>query len=180
MTRRGIEWLSSAADNPDKCRSQWASDPRHPYALPTGRLFDVVVVGQRLGMETFDQLLRHDMPLGPVAVDQAAKKISFFLEPELRRRFTNYLDAETADPPHHTYLDEGSVVVAPGPMPLSSDRYQWLRAPARPLTGHHLRAAGLAVMLVAAAALIERVDKYDEDCSAAAVDPLPKAASHEH
>ncbi|MGW7008168.1 bifunctional DNA primase/polymerase [Streptomyces sp. NPDC054933] len=162
MTRRGIQWLSAAAEDPELCRARWADDPRQPYTLPTGRLFDVVVINQRVGMETFDQLARRGMPTGPVLIDYASKEMGFVLTSRSRDRFERALARETDDVPEYRYLDEGSFVVAPGPMPLSGDRHQWLSAPIGRPVASPLRTIALAVMFVAAAALIARVDQYGE------------------
>lgn len=73
MTKRGMQWLSAVSGDPELCRKHWADDPRRPYALPTGVAFDVVVIEQRLGVETFDQLERRgrlsgrSWPTGPRA-----------------------------------------------------------------------------------------------------------------
>ncbi len=158
-----MRWLSAVADDPEVCRARWADDPRHPYMLPTGLLFDVVVIGERVGMETFDQLQRREMPLGPALTDRRSRQVGFFLPSRSRERFARFLAREAENPPpEYRYLDKGSFVVVPGPMPMASDRYQWLRAPARRPEASPLRTAALAVMLVAAAALIERADRYGE------------------
>ncbi|MGW1802472.1 bifunctional DNA primase/polymerase [Streptomyces sp. NPDC001984] len=162
MTTRGIEWLSAAADDPAGCRAAWADDPRMPYALSAGRFFDVVTVEQRVGMETFDQLLRRGLPIGPVELDHKAQRVGFFLGSRSQETFTHYLMREEGTPPAYRYLAHGSVVVVPGPMPMSGDRYQWLRAPTRrPIVGP-LRPVALATMLVASAELLARVDRYGE------------------
>lgn len=123
------------------CRAHWADDPRRPYTLPTGRLFDVVVMSQRLGMETFDQLVRREMPLGPVMMDRRTKQIGFLLSSKSRARFARLLSLETATPPEYRYLDTGSFAVVPGPMPMADDRHQWLRAPIRRPEASPLRTA---------------------------------------
>ncbi|MGW2918023.1 hypothetical protein ACWDBF_09175 [Streptomyces angustmyceticus] len=79
--------MSAVADDPVMCRAHGADDPRRPYALPTGRLFDVVVTSQRLGMETFDQLVRREMPLGPVMMDRRAQQIGVLPPSKSRDRF---------------------------------------------------------------------------------------------
>ncbi|MGW3726763.1 hypothetical protein [Streptomyces sp. F001] len=73
MTRRGVEWLSAAADDPAECRATWADDPRAPYMRLAGRLFEVVTVDPRIGIETFDQLLRRGLPFGPTVLDHKAR-----------------------------------------------------------------------------------------------------------
>ncbi len=168
MTTRGVEWLSAAADDPTECRTIWASNPRAPYALPAGRFFDTVTVEQRVGMETFDQLLRRGLPFGPAVLDRKAQRVGFFLGSRSRETFTHHLTREEGDPPAYRYLGPGSVVVVPGPMPMSGDRYQWLRAPTRRPIANPLRPVALATMLVASAELLARVNRYGERYSSAA------------
>lgn len=168
MTRRGIEWLSAAADDPVMCRALWADDPRSPSMIPAGRLFDVVSVEQRLGLETFDQMCRRELPCGPVMVDHRARRVGFFLSSNSRDWFTYFLRRETSEPPEYRYLGLKSVVVVPGPMPLSGDRYQWLRAPVRRPEANPLRPIALATVLVAAAELLARVDRYGDRFTSAA------------
>ncbi len=181
MTRRGVQWLSATAKDPELCRAQWADDPRQPYTLPTGRLFDAVVTSQRIGMETFDQLERRGMPVGPVMVDYAAKQMGFFLSTRSRERFARAVARETDTPPEYKYLEQGSYVVVPGPMPLSSDRYQWLVAPTRRPEASPLRTIAVAVMLVAAADLLARADRYGEqypNVEAAYAEDVQEVAAH--
>ncbi|WP_344631536.1 bifunctional DNA primase/polymerase [Streptomyces glaucosporus] len=163
MTRRGVQWLSAAADDPGACRAVWADDPRRPCLLSAGRLFDVVVLGQRIGLETFDQLDRRGMPLGPVAVDWRARQVGFFVPPNSRSSFTRMLEGESPSAPEYRYLDDGSAIVVPGPMPLTGDRYTWLRAPIRQPSGSSAQLAALAAMLVAASELLARADRYGEE-----------------
>ncbi|WP_319129523.1 bifunctional DNA primase/polymerase [Streptomyces europaeiscabiei] len=179
MTRRGIEWLSAAADDPATCRAVWADDPRTPCMLATGRFFDVVTVDQRLGLETFDQLVRRGLQFGPAMVDHGARRVGFFLSFDSHESFARFLGKETHTPPQHRYLSRDSVVVVPGPMPLPGDRYQWLRAPSRRPQANPLRPVALATMLVAAAELLARVDRYGEQYSTpyAAVAALPERAA---
>lgn len=162
MTTRGVEWLSAAADDPAACRATWADDPRVPYALPAGRFFDVVTVEQRLGLETFDQLLRRGLPFGPAVLDHKARRVGFFLGSRSRETFTHYLDQEEGTAPEYRYLGSSSVVVVPGPMPMTGDRYQWLRAPTRRPIANPLRPVALATLLIASAELLSRVDRYGE------------------
>ncbi|MFD7403569.1 bifunctional DNA primase/polymerase [Streptomyces sp. NPDC059866] len=168
MTRRGVEWLSAAADDPAACRATWADDPRAPYMLPTGRLFDVVTVDQRIGIETFDQLLRRGLPFGPTVLDHKARRVGFFLGSKSQETFVHYLAQEEGAPPAYRYLSRDSVVVVPGPMPMSGDRYEWLRAPTRRPMANPLRPVALATMLVASAELLARVDRYGKRYPSAA------------
>ncbi|GAA2071399.1 hypothetical protein GCM10009801_23000 [Streptomyces albiaxialis] len=157
-----MQWLSAAADNPEECRERWAADPRSPYALPTGRLFDVVAIEKRLGVETFDQLVRHGMPLGPVMADWAASMVGFFLPSGSRESFTHMLKNEAAGSLEYRYLDKGSVVVVPGPMPLGGERFAWLHAPVRRPEVTLGRTAAVAAMLVAASVVVSRADRYGQ------------------
>ncbi|WP_432069547.1 hypothetical protein [Streptomyces sp. AA1529] len=50
MTKRGIQWLTAAADDPAGCSAAWAIDPRQPYLMSTGRHFAVVAINQRIGL----------------------------------------------------------------------------------------------------------------------------------
>ncbi|WP_237554611.1 MULTISPECIES: bifunctional DNA primase/polymerase [unclassified Streptomyces] len=163
MTRRGIEWLSRAADDPAVCRTAWLDDPRQPYLLAAGRHFDVVATDQTAGMETFDQLRRRGMPVGPVMVDRAADRMGFFLPRASRDRFARALGRETDNPPRHTFLDTGSYVVVPGPMSLTGDRFEWLDAPIRPQHGSPLQVVALAVMLTASCQLLARIEQYGQE-----------------
>ncbi|MDN5385700.1 bifunctional DNA primase/polymerase [Streptomyces sp. LB8] len=176
MTRRGMEWLSQAADDPAQCLQVWADDPRMPCLLATGRLFDVVSVEQRLGLEMFDRILRSGLPFGPSLIDRKAQRVGFFLGSQSRETFTHYLERETPSPPPYRYLGEGSAVVVPGPIPLSGDRYQWLRAPMRRPAANPLRPVALATALVASAELLARIDRFDEQYPTpyAAVTALPE------
>ncbi|WP_461019763.1 bifunctional DNA primase/polymerase [Streptomyces daliensis] len=160
MTRRGLVWLSASAEDPAECRATWAADPRSPYALPTGHYFDVVAIEQRVGLETFDQLARRAMPLGPVMADWASRLTGFFLPSGMQATFDGMMRRETSDRLEYRYLSVDSVVVVPGPMPLSGDRYTWLRAPMRRPEATAARVAALAAMFVASAALVARADRY--------------------
>ncbi|MFD5285186.1 bifunctional DNA primase/polymerase [Streptomyces rubrogriseus] len=162
MTRRGMEWLSEATDDPALRREIWADDPRRPSLVPTGRLFDVLSVEERLGLEMFDRLQRSGMPFGPSVADRKAQRVGFFLGSDSRETFTFYLGRETSSPPPFRYLGDGSAVVVPGPMPLSDDRYQWLRAPTRRPEANPLRPVALATALVASGELLARIDRFDE------------------
>lgn len=165
MTRRGRQWLSDAAEDPEKCRSVWADDPRAPYLFLAGLHFDVVVVEQRTGLEVFHQLQQRGMPCGPVLSDLGSSEVGFLLNVRSRKRFerTVATESEYGDRPGYSYPTKGSSVMIPGPMPLSGDRYQWIAAPARPVEGSPLRAVALAVVLVATTRLLNRFDRYGSE-----------------
>lgn len=170
-SRRGMQWLAAVADDPVMCRAVWADDPRKPYLLPTGRLFDVVAMRERVGMETFDQLARRRLPLGPVMVDRGAQQMGFFLPPRSREAFVRAVEVETNEPPPFRYLEHGSYVVVPGPMALTGDRHEWLRAPVRRPDSASARVTVLAVVFVAAARLVSRVERYGEERERAVAGP---------
>ncbi|MEU6849125.1 bifunctional DNA primase/polymerase [Actinacidiphila alni] len=163
MTRRGIEWLSLASEDPTQCRMMWLDDPRQPQLVATGALFDVLAVDQQTGMETFDQLRRRGMPVGAVMVDRGASRMGFFLPPESGPRFADSLSRETSAPPDYRILGEGSYVVVPGPMALTGDRFEWLNAPTHSQHGSPLQTIALAVMLAASAKLLARAEKYGQE-----------------
>ncbi|GFH35706.1 hypothetical protein SCWH03_19280 [Streptomyces pacificus] len=171
-----MEWLSAAAEDPALCRQAWADDPRMPCLLATGCSFDVVSVEQRLGLEMFDRLTRSSLPFGPSLVDRKAQRVGFFLGSQSRDAFTHYLERETPSPPPYRYLGHGSAVVVPGPIPLSGDRYQWLRTPIRRPEANPLRPVALATALVASAELLARIDRFGEQYPTpyAAVAALPE------
>jgi hypothetical protein len=136
---------------------RWEDDPRRPLLLPAGQLFDVVSVEQRLGLEAFDQLNRHDLPSGPVMIDHKARRVGFFLSANSRYWFGYFIKREAKRPVDYRYLSSDSVVVVPGPMPLSGDRYEWLRAPIRRPEANPCRPIALATVLGASAELLARV-----------------------
>lgn len=163
MTRRAIRWLSLAADDPADCRAVWRSNPRRPYLLPTGHYFDVLTTDHRLGMETFDQLRLHNMPVGPVMADRKAGRIGFFLPVDSQERFSRAVAQNTDAPPEHRFLGEGSYVVVPGPLSLTGDRYEWLNAPFRPQHGSPLQVISLGVMFWAASVIVSLADNYGQE-----------------
>ncbi|RLL68889.1 hypothetical protein D7M15_20960 [Streptomyces sp. Z26] len=166
MTRRGIDWLAAAADEPMKCKAVWADDPRRPCVLPTGKHFDAVVLDERVGLETFDQLDRRRLPLGPVMVDHASRQVGFLLPAKSEQRFARLLPEGADDgSPAHKYLGVGGHIVVPGPIALSGDRYEWLRAPVRHSDWSPARIAALAAMFVAAHSLLVRADQYGRELS---------------
>src|SRR5690606_37610060 len=90
--------------------------------------------------------------------------------------FRPSLGRATSAPPAYRYLGQGCAVVVPGPIPLSGDRYQWLRAPMRRPEANPLRPVAMATALVASAELLARLDRFDEQYPTpyAAVAALPE------
>ncbi|MFH8615119.1 hypothetical protein ACH4E8_08585 [Streptomyces sp. NPDC017979] len=116
--------------------------------------------------------------------DLGNRQVGFLIAPGSRDRFDRAVirESEGHGTPTYGYLATGSFVVLPGPMPLSGDRYQWLAAPTRAPEPSPLRVVALAVMLVAATGLLERVDRYGEEfpVSAAMVGATAKAEAVRH
>lgn len=165
MTRRAIRWLSLASENPARCREAWQDDLRSPQLLSAGAYFDVLVIDQRTGMETFDQLQRRAMPVGAVMIDRAACRMGFFLPARSGASFERALARATDSPPTYRVLSTGSFVVVPGPMALTGDRFEWLNAPVHPQHPSPLRTVALGVMLAAASDLIARADEYGREAA---------------
>jgi hypothetical protein len=77
--RRGIEWYSATADDPVMCRAKWADKPRRARLLRTGRLFGVVVISRRIGLETFGQLVCREALIGSVTWEHESQQVGSFL-----------------------------------------------------------------------------------------------------
>jgi hypothetical protein len=162
VLRSGVQWLTRAAEDGETCRTTWQQDPRSPYPLPVGPRFELLAVDQELALETFDQLRRRHMPTGPVLADWAARKVGFMLPPCSQSRFVRALARETSAPPTYRYLETNAVVVVPGPLTLTGDRYEWLLAPTGELSASPLATVALAVMLSASAELLARAARFGE------------------
>lgn len=83
VTRRSIDWLCEASDDPQRFRMVWSDDPRQPQVVATGALFDVVATDQQFGIEA-DQLRRRGMPVGVMlaaSADLIARAEQYGLEP---------------------------------------------------------------------------------------------------
>ena len=163
MTRRSVDWLSLASEDPVQFRMIWHDEPRAPQLVATGALFDVLATDEKTGTETFDQLRRRGMPVGAVMVDRAAGRMGFFLPAQSEERFGRAMARETDSPPEYRILSQGSYIVVPGPMPLTGDRFEWLNAPVHPQHGSPLQTVALAVMLAASSQLIARAEQYGQE-----------------
>jgi len=163
VTRRNVEWLSQASEDPDLFRKIWRDDPRMPQLVATGSLFDVLVTNGQAGMETLDQLHRRGMPVGAVVIDHAAGLTGFFFPSGTRELLERTVARETDAPPSYRILSDGSYVVLPGPMPWPGDRFDWLNPLIRPQHPSPLQTVALGVMLTAAARLIARAEQYGQE-----------------
>ncbi|OEU91377.1 hypothetical protein [Streptomyces oceani] len=86
--RHAIDWLVSAAPDPDACRRAWRSDPLGVMLLPAGRLWDVLVVTSGLGPATFDVLTGWLERPGPVLADFGGARVGFFVPPGTSAHWT--------------------------------------------------------------------------------------------
>ncbi|WP_326596264.1 hypothetical protein [Streptomyces sp. NBC_01803] len=80
-TRTAMEWLASAAPDPEACRWEWERHPMGVALLPAGRLWDVLILVGELGHPTFDVLSRVIDRPGPVLVDHGSARVGFFVPP---------------------------------------------------------------------------------------------------
>ncbi|MEU3226321.1 hypothetical protein ABZ695_24610 [Streptomyces sp. NPDC006976] len=77
--RAAVEWLASAAPDPDACRWEWERDPRGIALLPAGRRWDVLILPGELGYPTLDVLTRLIDRPGPVLADFGEERMGFFV-----------------------------------------------------------------------------------------------------
>jgi hypothetical protein len=76
-----VEWLASAAPDPEACRRDWERDPRGIALLPAGKAWDVLILPSALGCRTLDVLTRIlDRP-GPVLADFGDERVGFLVPP---------------------------------------------------------------------------------------------------
>ncbi|MER7826487.1 hypothetical protein ABTX85_28455 [Streptomyces sp. NPDC096097] len=81
--KTAVEWLVSAAPDPDACRWEWERNPLGVALLPAGRRWDVLILPGELGRPTLDVLrLILDRP-GPVLADFGATPRSHASMPRL-------------------------------------------------------------------------------------------------
>ncbi|MFE9634430.1 hypothetical protein [Streptomyces sp. NPDC006463] len=86
-TRTAVEWLVSAAPDPEACRSQWERNPLGVALLPAGRRWDVLILPGELGQTTLDVLNPLlDRP-GPVLADFGDSRLGFFVPPGTASRW---------------------------------------------------------------------------------------------
>ncbi|MFG2136318.1 hypothetical protein [Streptomyces sp. NPDC048650] len=82
-----MDWLLSAATDPDACRREWARNPLGVTLLPAGRHWDVLIVAGRLGPPALGVLTRLlDRP-GPVLGDFGDDRTGFFVPPGTTARW---------------------------------------------------------------------------------------------
>ncbi|OKK21150.1 hypothetical protein AMK16_07580 [Streptomyces sp. CB00455] len=93
--KTAVDWLVSAAPDPDTCRREWERNPLGVALLPAGRRWDVLILPGALGQVTFDVLdLLLDRP-GPVLADSGggrrsrtpSPRLGFFVPPGTASRW---------------------------------------------------------------------------------------------
>lgn len=85
--RDAVEWLSSAAADPEACRWEWERSPVGIVLLPAGRIWDVLIVPGELGRLTLDVMLRIEAEPGPVLADFGDCRVGFFVPPGTAARW---------------------------------------------------------------------------------------------
>ncbi|MHA6763136.1 hypothetical protein [Streptacidiphilus sp. PAMC 29251] len=85
--RDAVEWLSSAAEDPEACRWEWERSTVGIVLLPAGRLWDVLIVPGDLGRLTVDVLLHLEAEPGPVLADFGDFRVGFFVPPGTAARW---------------------------------------------------------------------------------------------
>jgi len=79
--KTALEWLASAAPDPEACRWEWERSPLGVALLPAGKAWDVLILPGELGCPTFDVVNRVlDRP-GPVLVDFDHARMGFLVPP---------------------------------------------------------------------------------------------------
>ncbi|MFI1112912.1 MULTISPECIES: hypothetical protein [Streptomyces] len=76
-----VEWLLSAAPDPEGCERSWEEDPHGVVLLPAGALWDVLLVPGALGRAALDVLLRCTDRPGPVLAGIGDARLGFFVPP---------------------------------------------------------------------------------------------------
>ncbi|KWT56447.1 hypothetical protein ADL21_39795 [Streptomyces albus subsp. albus] len=85
--KNAVEWLVTAAADPDACRWEWERNPLGVALLPAGRLWDVLIVPGALGRPTLDVLTRVTERPGPVLGDFGDARTGFFVPPGTAARW---------------------------------------------------------------------------------------------
>ncbi|MET9697551.1 hypothetical protein ABZY31_11560 [Streptomyces sp. NPDC006529] len=77
--KTAVEWLVSAAPDPDACRWEWEHNPLGVALLPAGRRWDVLILPGELGQATLDVLTLLIEKPGPVLADFGDSRLGFFV-----------------------------------------------------------------------------------------------------
>ncbi|MGW6687975.1 hypothetical protein [Streptomyces sp. NPDC054961] len=82
-----VQWLVSAAPDPQACRREWERNPLGVALLPAGRRWDVLILPGDLGQTALGVLgLLTDLP-GPVLADFDDTRLGFFVPPGTASRW---------------------------------------------------------------------------------------------
>jgi len=74
------EWLAAAAQDPQICKRDWEHGSDSVHLLPTGRLWDVLIVPTCLGLRAADLLGEiSDVKTGPILLDDRRQRAGLFL-----------------------------------------------------------------------------------------------------
>jgi hypothetical protein len=117
--RSAVEWLVSAAPDPEACRFEWERNPHGVALLPAGRRWDVLILPATLGRPTLEVLTRLVDRPGPVLADFGDARIGFFVEPGTTDRWLGTGVRGAGD---------GTWVVVPYPGRMA-DGVRWLVSP---------------------------------------------------
>lgn len=117
--RSAVEWLVSAAPDPEACRREWEANPLGVVLLPAGRMWDVLILSAELGYPTLDVLTGLLTHPGPVLADFGDSRMGFLVPPGTAAR---WLGTGVRGAGHGTWI----VVPYPG---RSSGGVRWLIPP---------------------------------------------------
>ncbi|WP_405745073.1 bifunctional DNA primase/polymerase [Streptomyces sp. NBC_01525] len=85
--KHAVDWLVSAATDPDACRWAWERSPLGVALLPAGKRWDVLIVDGKLGYPTLDVLTWVTPRPGPVLSDFGDSRMGFFVPPGTATRW---------------------------------------------------------------------------------------------
>ncbi|MFE0423413.1 hypothetical protein [Streptomyces sp. NPDC058953] len=118
--RTAVEWLVTAASDPDTCRWEWERNPLGVALLPAGRRWDVLIVPGDLGYPALDVLIRLTDRPGPVLADHSAFRTGFFVPAGTAARWIG-TGVRAAG--------RGTWIVVPYPERVTGGGVRWLVAP---------------------------------------------------
>ncbi|WP_225320963.1 hypothetical protein [Streptomyces luteolifulvus] len=103
---RALAWLAAAAEDPRACRYDWRRGSEAVHLLAAGRLWDVLIVPERLGLRAVGLL--DDLPgaPGPMLLDGRGRRVGFFLPPDPAAIWVG---------PGTRYVTKGGWIAAPAP-----------------------------------------------------------------
>lgn len=118
--KTAIQWLASAAPDPEACRREWERNPLGVTLLPAGSAWDVLILPGGLGYATLDVLTRFLGRPGPVLVDFGDARMGFLVPPGTAARWLG-TGIRTAG--------SGTWIVVPRPGRSSPGGVRWLVPP---------------------------------------------------